>query len=121
MKYLIAPAVSQGNDGTDFNWTHPGELLSLGHICSKLDCGCVKAFIGQITRKGTTIAEVCDFDDMTVERLTDSLCLSYEMAFEVPADRIAMQLTADWIASEANKFNTGDYVRLGALRLEVIE
>jgi hypothetical protein len=51
-----------GHNGDQFNWCTPYEPVALdGFVCcSSAACGCNRGFVGQVTRKGTTLAVVSE-------------------------------------------------------------
>jgi len=59
VKVLVAPGVA-GTQADDFHWAVPGELVTLPMECDRDGCGCDRAWIGAVSRAGTTTAVVAD-------------------------------------------------------------
>lgn len=82
MKVLVATNRGQGKKAGDFTWVANGELVMLPVFeCStpekRQSCGCDRCFDGILTMKGTTTAEVEEFEELDrnglVERWLDAL------------------------------------------------
>lgn len=67
MKVLAATRRTQGAQADDFDHTIDGELVYINTVCEEAcldldDCGCRRAFIGMVSAKATTTAEVRELD-----------------------------------------------------------
>jgi hypothetical protein len=100
----------------DFNFCVPGELVRFPFdACDCPDCGCDRAMAGMASSKGTTIFEVRERPDMTIEeyRLVFLEALSREgwLKHTTPKERLELNAWIDEHLDEANRFKAGDEPR----------
>lgn len=72
----VLRAFGAPQDGRDFNWCNPAEIVGIhGMVCCHSEgCGCDRSFVGLKSYKATTRGQVCE---VTREVFAEALGLAY--------------------------------------------
>lgn len=110
MRLLTAAA---GSAPGDFAHAVPGELVYLGIVCARdrygngQGCGCGRAFIGLASHRGTTLAQVAEFDMGPLQLVQIVRAALLDAGWPT---RAARALASEMVATAA-PLDVGSYVR----------
>lgn len=98
-----------GRLGDQFNWCEPYEPVALdGFVCcSAVTCGCNRSFIGQKTRRGTTLAIVSEITEPEQTQATKALTSEKSLPQDFPLGTVlrAEALDNEWLVHPVNKLD----------------